>query len=108
MHIKFNDKEKKIIKECLNATVNGPFFPDWEFHTLLGFERLYVKDIFENWSEMSELKESANDIILVIKVSIGNLLSYPHGNEDVWSDYISISKQELEAFYESFVISIKN
>lgn len=30
----------QIIRQCLRAAVDGPFFPDWEFSTLIGAERL--------------------------------------------------------------------
>ena len=31
--------DHKIIAEALSAAAEGPFFPDWEFHTLFGLER---------------------------------------------------------------------
>ncbi|MFJ2194093.1 hypothetical protein ACIOJE_40170 [Kitasatospora sp. NPDC087861] len=34
---RMTEQELRIIKECLDAAVNGPFFEDWEFHTLHGF-----------------------------------------------------------------------
>lgn len=28
--------QRDIVERCLHAAVEGPFFPDWEFHTLMG------------------------------------------------------------------------
>ena len=41
-------QEQKVIYECLQASVNGSFFPDWEFHTLFGLTRDEVREIISN------------------------------------------------------------
>ena len=40
-----DEKERGVVRECLGATVEGPFFPDWEFQTLFGLERDEVRRI---------------------------------------------------------------
>jgi hypothetical protein len=30
----------RIVGECLRASVDGPYFEDWEFHTLFGLGHL--------------------------------------------------------------------
>lgn len=30
------EDELEVVVECLRASVNGPFFAMWEFHTLFG------------------------------------------------------------------------
>lgn len=37
--------ERKIVHECLRASVEGPFFPDWEFGTIFGIEREEVEEV---------------------------------------------------------------
>src|SRR5712691_11317146 len=34
-----DEKEREVVQECLRATVEGPFFPDWEFETIFGLKR---------------------------------------------------------------------
>lgn len=31
--------EQDVVCQCLKATVEGSFFPEWEFHTLFGLTR---------------------------------------------------------------------
>jgi hypothetical protein len=33
-----SDVDKVILGQALSAAADGPFFPDWEFHTLFGLE----------------------------------------------------------------------
>ena len=37
--------ERNVVTACLRASVTGPFFPVWEFHTLFGLEHQEVADI---------------------------------------------------------------
>lgn len=39
----------EIAEECLRAAVEGPFFPDWEFHTLMGVSREEARTVLEAW-----------------------------------------------------------
>lgn len=40
----------QAFRESLLAAARGPFFPDWEFHTLFGLERSEVESIAESFS----------------------------------------------------------
>ena len=91
--------EQQVVFECLKAAAEGPFFPDWEFHTLFGLWREDVRQVVANWPEISEDSE---EVIVAINNSINNLLGYPHGREDVWSDYISVSEEELAAIFDKW------
>jgi hypothetical protein len=42
-------KDLPIIKQCLEATIAGDFFPDWELFVLFGVERGDVARILEAW-----------------------------------------------------------
>lgn len=95
--IKTFEKEK-IIRECLNAAANGPFFPDVEFHTLFGLTKGEVRKIFLEWEKLDRKNELVQR---AINNSINNLIGYPIDNPEKWSDYISISRDELEDFYKS-------
>jgi hypothetical protein len=91
-----SDKEIKIVVECLRATVEGEFFPDWEFETLLGVSRETVRTVYKQWPNLSLDDESAAAVI----GSLNNLLGYPHRQEHRWADYISVSPQEVRALLE--------
>jgi len=68
-----NDKEKRVVFECLRAAVAGPFFPDWEFHTLFGLHRHEVAQIV---AAIPDIDDSDEQVSLAINNSIANLLGY--------------------------------
>ena len=43
-----SDMDKAIVGQALRAAADGPFFPDWEFHTLFGLERSEVRAIADS------------------------------------------------------------
>jgi hypothetical protein len=85
-------EDVKAISECLNAAAFGPFFPDWEFPILFGFQRSEVQVIAKNFSASTVVTE---EIKMVVQASIGNLLGYPHQMEDRWAKWISVSPERV-------------
>jgi hypothetical protein len=88
--------EREIVRSCLRAAVEGPFFPDWEFPTLFGLARDEVKHILDSWPNLDERNES---VVLAINNSFNNLLGYPHGLRDNWSEFIPVTAEELAAIF---------
>ena len=88
--------EQLIVRDCLRAAVEGPFFPDWEFHTLFGLTRDEVRDVLNSWPSLDESQES---ISVAINNSFANLLGYPHSLDDRWSQFISVPADELAKVY---------
>lgn len=89
------DQDTEVIRQCLWAAVNGPFFPDWEFHTLFGFERDEIRRIAERWPNWDDEIEQSD----AVNNTLNMLLGYPHGREDVWHDYISPISAEVARVY---------
>ncbi len=92
-------KQQKIIKECLNAVVNGPFIPDWEFATLFGCSREEVAEIYHQWPDVDM---QSNQVKAVINNCFNNLTGYPLSNADKWPDFISVSGKKLKKIYEDW------
>jgi hypothetical protein len=88
-----SDADKALVGQALRAAANGPFFPDWEFHTLFGLTRSQVRAVADAWPNV-ELKSA--DVVLAVNNSLNNLLGYPHGQDSVWSEWISGERQELD------------
>ena len=88
--------EQDIIYQCLEATVDGPFFPDWEFHTLFGLTRQEVERIVIDWAIVDR---NSPIVILAINNSLNNLLGYPHKCDREWHDFISVDRKELRTIY---------
>ena len=84
--------EKNIVRECLKAALDGPFFPDWEFQSLFGIEREELKKIVQDWPRIDPSDEV---VVSAIHNSIVNLTGYPHGKVKEWEQYISVSQDEV-------------
>ena len=44
-----DERDRDVIERCLRAAVEGPFFPDWEFHALFGLDREEVRAVLSAW-----------------------------------------------------------
>jgi hypothetical protein len=86
------DAERQVIQQCLRAAADGPFFPDWEFQTLFGVSRSEVRAVASAWPNVGD---STEGVSLAITNSLNNLVGYPHGQDHVWSQHISVAPDEL-------------
>jgi hypothetical protein len=86
-----NRTEMSIIGECLRAAVCGPFFPDWEFETLLGFSRAELSSFAERWPV--ETDGRAERIVIAV---LNTLVGYPHGHDHEWAEYVSVTPAVVE------------
>lgn len=85
--------EKQILLDCLHAAADGPFFPDWEFVTLIGASREEVLQTAKRLQK-NAMKASDNGIITN---TLNNLLGYPHDEFERWQEHFTFSKTELLA-----------
>lgn len=46
-----SDRDLQIIGEASTAAIEGPFFPDWEFATLMGPTRDQLRAVLANWPD---------------------------------------------------------
>jgi hypothetical protein len=83
--------ERRVIRECLRAAAIGPFFPMWEFQTLFGLEHSEVADI----AFAPTMNDASPTMNLAINNAMNNLSGYPHKRQDIWSQYISVSPEEV-------------
>lgn len=94
-----SEHERSVILECLRAVADGPFFGE-AFHSLMGLWPEEVARIVADWPQVDD---SSEDVQLAINNSMLNLLGYPHRCEDVWSDWISVSKLEVGRVYAKWL-----
>ena len=91
--------EHQAFKEALAAAARGPFFPDWEFETLIGFERPSVDAAATSFSPTVPL---SGDLALMLNNCLVNLLGYPHGQDAAWAEWLSVTPQELEVIFSQW------
>jgi len=85
-HLSPDDLE--VVRQCLLATVGGPFLPDWEFQTLMGLTRAEITDIATSWPSDERQFVAVNN-------ALNNLLGYPHKQHNEWTQYISVNPTEV-------------
>lgn len=90
----------EITKECLRAAADGPFFPDWEFQTLIGVDRKTVRRVHGAWPDQTVDDE---DFSCAVVGSLNNLLGYPHGQESQWSKYISVEPEQIRLVLKELI-----
>ena len=98
-HMDFNSlsaMDKVILGQALRAAADGPFFPDWEFHTLFGLERNEVRAIANGWPQPAA---SSEEVEIAVNGSLNNLLGYPHQQDAVWSRWVSVDRHQLNELF---------
>lgn len=80
-----------VVRECLTATVEGPFFPDWEFSLLFGLGREEVARVRERWPD----KKCPKLQDVAVTNALNHLLFYPHRKWQVWGDFVSVEPEEV-------------
>src|ERR1700746_3012128 len=88
-----SEKRRRLVGQALRAAVDGPFFPEWEFHTLFGLTRSEVRAVADAWPNV---RLTSADVALAVNNSLNNLLGYPHGQDSVWSQWISAERPQLD------------
>ena len=95
-----DEKEREVVRECLQAAVDGPFFPDWEFGTIFGIERNDVREVLSCWPALNETDES---VVRAINNSLNNLLGYPTRNKnEIWAKFISVTPWEVALIFDKW------
>ena len=93
---RLSDDDKALVGQVLRAAVDGPFFPEWEFHTLFGLMRSEVRAIADAWPNVDL---TGPDAALAVNDSLNNLLGYPHGQDGVWSQWISVGRSQIAELF---------
>lgn len=88
-----SEHEREIISQCLRAAVEGPFFPEWEFQTLVGVSREEISSLCTRW-QASVNDHDDQDVVLNV---LNNLIGYPHGHETEWRAHIDAGPDEVSS-----------
>ena len=89
---RLTESDVTVIRQCLVAATEGPFFPDWEFATLIGgMTRSEVGIVLASWPDRTSPR--AQDV--AVNDVLNNLISYPHGMREAWRSFISVDADEV-------------
>ncbi|HXX21062.1 MAG TPA: hypothetical protein VEJ46_16795 [Candidatus Acidoferrum sp.] len=91
-----SDGDKAAVGQALRAAADGPFFDEWEFHTLFGLTRSEVRAVADAWPNVDLLSAKVQ---LAVNSAFNNLLGYPHRQDSVWSQWISVSRSQLDELF---------
>lgn len=90
-----SQRESEVVRAVLSATVHGPFFPDWEFPTLMGVEREEMRAVLDAWPDFVD----ADDNRRAINNAFVSLLGYPHDEWDTWATFSDADQSEVDTTY---------
>jgi hypothetical protein len=102
MSRKTNELSKEdldLLRECLRAAASGPFFPEWEVHTLLGADRNQLQSLLDHWPTVLE---NPNSRAIVQNVLV-NLTGYPIDEPNRWSEYLSGTPEDVSSLKLKFI-----
>jgi hypothetical protein len=68
-------REIEVVGLALIAVLDGAFFPDWEFETLLGLTRSEMGGVVAGWP--GNLRDPITEA--AVFNALANLQGYPHG-----------------------------
>lgn len=88
---RMSPEDLRTIKQCLDAAVTGPYFPDWEFDTLMGFSRDEIAAIAAAWPTFPDPDAQADAVNNVLNM----LLGYPHGHSARWHEYSEATPEQI-------------
>jgi len=97
-----DERDRDVIERCLRAAVEGPYFPDWEFHALFGFAHEGVRAVPRMASSASAVPDGYESAAAAQRVAVNNamnnLLGYPYGvRGQAFTDAVGASEGDVAA-----------
>ena len=68
--LSLTEQEITTLREVLLGAANGKYFPNWEFHALIGADREEVRRAAASWPETAD----AGVQVMIVVNSLNNLL----------------------------------
>ena len=89
-----NDYESELVRQCLLAAADGPFFDDWEFKALIGLDWGKVRRLAQHWPAVNLHSHGLSNVAVN---ALHNLLGYPHGHEADVARFVGAGTGEVES-----------
>lgn len=88
-----SERDRQTVGECLLATEQGNFFPEWEFETLFGTPKKQLSAVREKWPDVNV---GDPDLGAAVIGAMNHLLGCPHGQDAHWSKYITVGHVDVK------------
>jgi len=99
-----SSNEILTVGKCLKAAAEGPFFPEWEFQTLIGWSRAEVHQVANAWPSPAIAPRELAELVVAV---LNNLVGYPHGQDSCWSAFIDVPPAEVTRLLEALVVRLR-
>jgi hypothetical protein len=90
---RLSPRDQDVVRKCLTAALHGPFFPEEQFHSLMGLTRNEVRDVIRAWPDGAAPVEQD----LAVNNVLVSLLGHPDHEHQAWDDYVSVTREEVES-----------
>jgi hypothetical protein len=90
---RLSPRDTDVVRKCLAVALHGPFFPDEQLQAVTGLTRNEVARIARAWPDGAAPVEQDRAVNNVLE----SLLGYPQHEQQVWNDYVSVTRDEVEA-----------
>jgi hypothetical protein len=90
---RLSPRDQDVVRKCLAVALHGPFFPEEQFREVTGLTRNEVGRVARAWPDGAapvEQDRAVNNVLV-------GLLGYPQHKQQVWNDYVSVTRDEVEA-----------
>lgn len=88
--------QRELVRRCLVAAAQGPYFPDWEFPTVFGVERADFVEILRKWPYV---EDDSKVVDTAINNAFVNLLWYPHGMTEELENELGVTVEMLQQVF---------
>lgn len=99
-HLSTEDQD--LLRRALVEAVDGPYFPDWELHTLMGVERDEVGAVADSWPDPPTAlgADALHTQELATNNALVNLIGYPHCCDDRLREHLGVGRDGLRALFQ--------
>ena len=98
---RLSEKDKRIVRECMNAIVDGPFLDDFEFETRIGVDREEMRRILRTYPDLEDDNDESPTAIC-INNSLNEVSYGLPFSDDEWSAWFTVTRSEIQEVYKAW------
>jgi len=103
---RLSEEDRNLVQACLAAAVEGPYFPDCCFQTLMAADRAEVASVLDAWPDATVTADWVPDAERLQEVVVNNVLlhlvGYPHGQWQELSQVLGADETTVWALFRRY------